>query len=164
MVAIHGRDMSDSNRPPFIAEGPPPPELVRNIEALRQCLIDATEFSEAYVCFDDQVASDPALFSYSDAGHHRPLSGALQVCATQIQPPSELCVAIMFEVRGTGFWHGMAHGLHHQFIYFFFEDIGMGLVIIRDPRDLQGPTTFMRISAVTPPAATTPSPAARGTA
>lgn len=145
-------------------EDPPPSDLLDRIEELRRRFVAARDFSAAFVHFDDEVASCPDLFPSSDGRRNAQLQAAIETCAQGVVPTFELSHHVMFEVRGTGFWHGIGHGRRDHVYFFYFASIRMGLVALCNPMDPQHTVHYMRFSLVEPVGLTVPSAVVRGSA
>lgn len=147
----------------------PPLELLRRIGDLRERFLAAKDLSDPFDYFDERVASCSLLFDHSDSSSHEVLLGIIAAGIRVVRPEFELRQHWMFQVRGTDLWHGLGHGQRGQVFFFYFANLGMGLVGLEAPPTPQTPRRvmhFLRISML--PAATTgsfmPGPVTRGVA
>ena len=152
--------MSESSR----TTGASPPELRRRIRDLRERFVAAREFSRAFAYFDDHVVCSPDLFPYSDHRDNDRLLRAIHTCTERVSPTFDRFRHRMFEVRGTGFWHGMGQGLRHHIHFFYFDCIDMGMAALYDPLDPRCMVAYLRFSRVEPVGWTMPGRVTPGSA
>ena len=138
--------------------------MVARIDALRQCFLAAKDLSDPFERFDTDLVPLPDFFSHSHSGTHPVLSATVDFIAKRVRPDIQLIERVMYEVPGTGFWHGMAYSAHEFVFFYYFDSIAMGLVGMQNPFDPRGLAHYLRFSAITPVGYAMPTMGARASA
>lgn len=126
----------------------PSARLLAGIELVRARLPVARDFAELYACFDDNVVRVPDLWESSERRHHTSLAAMVATIAAQLRPGFAALLCSTCEVRGTGFWHGMARGSDAIACFFYDEPACMGLLTLANPLDGSHRTHFVRLTRV----------------
>jgi len=155
---------STSTSDPTAETSPPPADLLRRLDDLKEHLLEADEFSVPFEYFDTHVACSPALFDFSDPKTNAHLLATIETCAQRAIPRFQLRQRMMFEVADTGFWHGMGLGRREQLFFYYFDCVRMGLIGLSDPFDPRGVMHYLRFSAFKAEAPAMPGPRTRGKA
>jgi hypothetical protein len=137
--------------------GAPPSELGRALDALRISLRRATDFMDPWVQFHDEVAMAPTLM---EEGEHADNPNLLEVLAAlsgkvfgQRAEPQNV---LLMHVGEHGFWHGTCRLGPRMAVFFYFEELDMGLAgIVKSLTDTK--VDLVRFSLIQAPGATGPS-------
>lgn len=124
----------------------------------------AKDLSDPFSRFDTDLVPLPDFFSHSHEGTHPVLWAAVESIARRVRSDITLVDHLMYQVPGTGFWHGMACSAQELVFFYYFDSIAMGLVGMQNPFDPSGLGHYIRFSAVTPVGSSAPSRAARASA
>lgn len=107
-------------------------------------------------CFESGIAGRSDLFLHSAHGTHERLLAAIHTGIPPKRAPLRLHTHAIFEVRGTGFWHGVGFGPRQHLRFFYFDDLQLGLASWSDPLDLRRRVHYVRVSPVIPVGFTMP--------
>lgn len=118
------------------------------LAALKTTLKESPKFMDAWTQFHDEVASDPRFIEDAQPIENERMEGVLStVLAKVVGQNNKISDASFFYMPEHGFWHGPCNFGTKMVIFFYFEDIDMGLMGIT--RSLSDPmTTHVRFSMV----------------
>jgi hypothetical protein len=118
------------------------------LAALKKTLKESPQFSEAWIQFHDEVASDPRFTTDAQCIESERMESVLStVIAKVLSQKNKVSNATFLYMPEHGFWHGPCDFGNYMVVFFYFEDIDMGLVGIT--RSLSDPlTTYVRFSMV----------------
>ncbi|MEX1368300.1 MAG: hypothetical protein AB1Z98_34535 [Nannocystaceae bacterium] len=126
----------------------PSSELIAAVERVRARLLHATDFAELYDYIDEQVASRPDLWPSSKDGGNDRLVTLVAAVAAELRSDFVPQMCAHFEIRNTGFWHGMMTGDSALVCFFYDARVGTGVMSMTNPFDGRGLTHFVRITRV----------------
>lgn len=104
--------------------------------------------ADLYAYFDEHVAREPELFDSSEAREHDGLLSLVTRVSARLRSGFSPLDHALFEVRGTGFWHGVMSGHGSLACFFYDERSGKGLVAVCNPADDSDESDFTRFSYV----------------
>ena len=103
-------------------------DLGETLAGLKQCLQQATDFSQPWDRFHDEVAMYPIFSIIGQVEHDPRIVFALETAAAHLLKQRSRAVDINFiHIAEHRFWHGHCQIGPRTVIFFFFDDIDVGL-------------------------------------
>lgn len=135
-------------RSPSLVQGAPPAHLKHRIDELRSRLRGKCDLAELYADFDAHVARDLELFDSSEDREDDGLVAVVSRASAKVHPGFQPITFALFEVRGTGFWHGVVSGNHALSCFFYDERSTLGVAAVCSPVEGSDRTRFARFSTL----------------
>ncbi len=107
-------------------------KLVQRIIELRQVMIDASDFAEVFGFFDKHIARSPALSDAGEPARNQQLEEVLKKSTESTIRGAKLNHFLSINIPKQHFWHGAAHSATTQAMFFYYDDIDMGMLALPD--------------------------------
>ncbi|MFO0762471.1 MAG: hypothetical protein U0359_38890 [Byssovorax sp.] len=119
------------------------------LAGLKTTLLEATDLSEIFEHFVEELGSDPSFARSGEATKDEPLLKAAATAAAQSTGEAGAMVGNAFRIRSHRFVHGsFSYGKKWQLILLYFDDVKQGFLAIGDE---EGPSRFTRFSVIATP-------------